>query len=152
MCKTTLYFKKVDSRAVIPQQRDGDVGLDFRCLDDFEILPGKTVKIRTGLMLAKSPESTFGTVFLKIEDRSSMALQGIFTHGGIIDPTYRGEFHVVLHNSSDQIFKAEAGSKIAQGVMYAAAFNYKWDSLKCVETDEVEQTVRGTGGFGSTGK
>lgn len=150
--KTVLYFRKVDDRASLPQQRKGDVGFDIRCLDDFEIPSGKTTKVKTGLMLAKAPESTFGTVFLKIEDRSSMALKGVFSHGGIIDPTYRGEFHVILFNSSDQTFYAKAGDKIAQGVVYPAAFNYGWAITDCVETNEVENTERGSSGFGSTGR
>jgi dUTP pyrophosphatase len=151
MSKTVFYFKKLDERAMLPQQRKGDVGLDIRCLDDFEIAPGKTIKVKTGLMLAKAPESGLGAVFLKIEDRSSMALKGVFSHGGIIDPTYRGEFHVILFNSSDQPYKAKAGDKIAQGIVYPAAFNYNWTRMECVETDEVEETERGSGGFGSTG-
>jgi dUTP pyrophosphatase len=149
---TKFYFKKLDERAQLPQQRKGDVGLDIRCLDDFEIPPRKTIKVKTGLMLAKNPDSSLGTVFLKIEDRSSMALKGIFSHGGIIDPTYRGEFHVILYNSTDEIFKAKAGDKIAQGIVYPAAFNFQWNSMECIETDEVENTERGSGGFGSTGR
>jgi dUTP pyrophosphatase len=150
--KTTFYFKKVDPRATLPQQRKGDVGLDIRCLDDFTLQAGETRKIKTGLMLAKAPESGLGAVFLKIEDRSSMALKGVFSHGGIIDPTYRGEFHVILYNSSDLPYRAKAGDKIAQGIVYPAAFNYNWTSMECVETDEVEETERGSDGFGSTGK
>lgn len=152
MSLTRLYFKKVDPRATLPTQRKGDVGLDIRCLDDFEIPPGKTMKLKTGLMLAKSPESSLGSIFLKIEDRSSMALKGVFSHGGIIDPTYRGEFHVILYNSSDAPYKAKAGDKIAQAVVYPAAFNYQWSFSTCEETDEVEETARGAGGFGSTGR
>ena len=124
MSKTTFYFKKLDPRATLPQQRKGDVGLDIRCLDDFEIPSGKTIKVKTGLMLAKAPDSSLGSVFFKIEDRSSMALKGVFSHGGIIDPTYRGEFHVILFNSSDQVFTAKAGDKITQSIVYPAAFTY----------------------------
>ena len=149
---TRVFFKKVDLRASLPTQRKGDVGLDIRCLDDFVIPPGKTVKIKTGLMLAKDPESGFGAVFLKIEDRSSMALKGVFSHGGIIDPSYRGEFHVILYNSSDVDYFGKAGEKIAQGIVYPAAFNYGFTTLECIETDDVEATERGSGGFGSTGK
>jgi len=152
MSKTVLYFKKLDNRATLPTQRKGDVGLDIKCLDDFEIPPGKTAKIKTGLMLAKNPDSSYGSIFLKIEDRSSMALKGVFSHGGIIDPVFRGEFHVILYNSSDQPFVAKAGDKIAQGIVYPAAFNHQWSSVECVETDEVEQTERGAAGFGSTGR
>ncbi len=152
MSLTRLYFKKLDERAVIPTQRKGDVGLDIRTIEDKIVPAGKTVKLRTGLQLAKSPESQFGAVFLKIEDRSSMALKGLTTHGGIIDPNYRGEFHVILHNSTDQDYEVKAGDKVAQAIVYPAAFNYQWTYLACEETNEVEETNRGAGGFGSTGR
>jgi dUTP pyrophosphatase len=152
MSKTIFYFKKTDPRASLPTQREGDVGLDIKCIEDFVIPPGKTLKIRTGLMLAKGPDSNIGSVFLKIEDRSSMALKGIFSHGGIIDPTYRGEFHVILFNSSNEPYEGKQGDRIAQGVVYPAAFNYNWCVMTCEETDEVQQTPRGEGKFGSTGR
>lgn len=152
MSLTRLFFKKADPRATLPTQRKGDVGLDVRCIDDFTISTGKTVKVSTGLMLAKSPESGLGAVFLKMEDRSSMALKGIFSHGGIIDPSYRGVFHVILFNSSDVDYTAKAGDKIAQIVVYPAAFNHQWSYVESEECDEVEATTRGAGGFGSTGK
>ncbi len=149
---TLLFFKKVHADAHLPTQRKGDVGWDVRCRSDFEIPPGKTVKVPTGLMLPKSPQSSLGAVFLKVEDRSSMAMKGVFSHGGIIDPTYRGEFHAVLYNSSTETFKATAGDKIAQLVVYPAAFNLRLSTVSCVECDEVEDTERGSGGFGSTGR
>lgn len=153
MSSTTLYLKKVDPRAEIPQQsRNGDVGLDLKCLDDFEIPPGKVTKVKTGLMFSKHPRSGLGGVFMKIEDRSSMALKGIFSHGGIIDPNYRSEFHVILYNSSDKTYQGKAGDKIAQGVIYPAAFTDIMSCLKCEEDNEVDETQRGTGGFGSTGR
>lgn len=152
MSFTRLYFKKIDVRAVLPTQRKGDVGLDVRCIDDVEIPPGKMAKLRTGLMVARSPESSLGPVFLKVEDRSSMALKGITTHGGIIDPNYRGEFHVILFNSTDQPYKTISGDKVAQVIVYPAAFNFQMAYLEVEETDEIEETNRGAGGFGSTGR
>jgi len=152
MSCTRLYFKKVHENAVIPSQRKGDVGLDIRCVEDVEIPAGKTVKLRTGLVFAKSPDSSLGPVFVKIEDRSSMALKGITTHGGIIDPNYRGEFHVILFNSTDQPYSVAAGDKVAQAIVYPAAFNHLMSYLTCEETEDVEESNRGTGGFGSTGR
>ena len=152
MSLTRLYFKKVHEKAVIPTQRKGDVGLDIRTIEDKVIPAGKTVKFRTGLMLPKSPESQLGAVFVKIEDRSSMALKGITTHGGIIDPNYRGEFHVILHNGTDEDFTVTAGDRVAQAIVYPAAFNHQFNFLACEECDDVEDSNRGAGGFGSTGK
>lgn len=152
MSVTRLHFCKLHPDAMLPTQRDGDVGLDVKTIQDAEILPGKTVKLRTGLALAKSPDSTLGSVFLKVEDRSSMALKGITTHGGIIDPNYRGEFHVILHNGTDDSYSVKAGDKVAQIIVYPAAFNYLGSSLECVESNDVESSNRGSGGFGSTGR
>jgi dUTP pyrophosphatase len=152
MSITRLYFKKIDDRAIIPTQRKGDVGLDVRCIEDIIIPPGKMLKLRTGLQLARSPESSFGPVFLKVEDRSSMALKGITTHGGVIDPNYRGEFHVILFNSTDQSYEVKSGDKVAQLIVYPAAFNFQMSYLTCEEVDEVEESNRGSGGFGSTGR
>ena len=152
MSLTRLYFKKVHEKAVIPTQRKGDVGLDIRTIEDKVIPAGKTVKLRTGLVLARAPESSMGPLFMKIEDRSSMALKGLTTHGGIIDPNYRGEFHVILHNSTDQDYEVKEGDKVAQAIMYPAAFNFQWAYLSCEEVDEVEESNRGAGGFGSTGR
>lgn len=152
MSITRVFFKRLDDRAQLPTQRPGDVGLDVRALEDFRVLPGKTVKIRTGLALARSPESGLGPVFLKMEDRSSMALKGIFSHGGIIDPNYRGEFHVILFNSTDEIYEGSANDKVAQAVVYPAAFNHQQSYCAVEEIDELEASNRGTGGFGSTGR
>ncbi len=152
MSLTRIFLKKTDPAATIPTQRKGDVGLDIRTIESKAIPAGKTVKLRTGLMLARSPESGLGAVFVKIEDRSSMALKGITTHGGIIDPNYRGEFHVILHNGSDDAYEAKAGDKVAQAIVYPAAFNHQGSYLTIEETDEVEASNRGADGFGSTGR
>lgn len=152
MSLTRIYFKKTHDDAVIPSQRKGDVGLDVRTIEGKVIPAGKTIKLRTGLMLARSPESSLGAVFVKIEDRSSMALKGITTHGGIIDPNYRGEFHVILHNGTDEDYEVKAGDKVAQAIVYPAAFNHQTSYLHAEETQEVEESNRGAGGFGSTGR
>ncbi len=152
MSVTKLYFCKLHADASLPMQREGDVGLDVRTIEDAQILPGKTVKLRTGLALARSPESTLGSVFLKVEDRSSMALKGITTHGGIIDPNYRGEFHVILHNGTDADYVVKSGDKVAQVIVYPAAFNYAGSKLECLESHAIESSNRGSDGFGSTGR
>lgn len=153
MSHTKLHFFKLHESAVIPSQREGDVGLDVRTIEDVTISPGKTVKLRTGLALAKQPDDLLRrAVFLKIEDRSSMALKGITTHGGVIDPNYRGEFHVLLRNGTDSDYVVHAGDKVAQIIVYFAAFTYAGNLLECVEADEIESSNRGSGGFGSTGR
>lgn len=155
--KHTLTLKKVHPRAEIPAQRDGDVGFDIHSVEDTKIEAGKTVKLRTGLALCSAVQGSLGgwdlPIFLKVEDRSSMAAKGLFTHGGIIDPTYRGEFHVVLHNSTAEDYEVKTGDRIAQLVLYTAGFNFlsAGSEVVVVEGTSQEETTRGAGGFGSTG-
>lgn len=82
----------------------------------------------------------------EIKDRSSLALKGITTLGGVIDPSYRGEVVVILQNLGDQVYQIAAGDRIAQLVLVKV-------STPTVEVvDSLESTERGTDGFGSTGK
>lgn len=152
MSITKLFFKKVHPNAQLPTQRSGDAGLDIRCVEDVTIEPGETKKVRTGLALGRYPETTLGSIFLKMEDRSSVALKGVFSVGGIVDISYRGEFHVILHNSSKLPYEAKIGDRVAQAIVYNASFSHQFNTLTCEEVDEIEATERGTGGFGSTGR
>ena len=142
-----VQVKKLDSRAVLPTSGSAlAAGYDlYSCLDaDVTILPGETAKIGTGLALAL-PEGTFGAVFA----RSGLATrEGLRPANcvGVCDSDYRGEILVALHNQSGEAQTVEDGERIAQLVItpyLTAAFS---------ETDTLTDTVRGSGGFGSTGK
>lgn len=118
----------------------GDLAADLHAVSDWKILSGETVAVPTGFALGL-PEG-FGAL---VEDRSGMALKGITTLAGVIDPGYRGEVKVVLTNLSPLLYRVKAGDRIAQLRIVQrieAAF-------ELVET--LEETVRGEGGFGSTG-
>lgn len=122
-----------------------DAGFDIRCLAAERIPPGKFTLISTGLHLA-IPQGVVGF----IKDRSSVALRGGVTVAGVIDAGYRGEVKVLLGNMSDTDLVFNPGDKIAQCVLlhYAA-------EVECVEASSVEDlgdTTRGAGGFGSTGR
>ena len=117
----------------------------YACLENSVVIePHTTVKIGTGLALAV-PEGYFGAVFA----RSGMAAkQGLRPANcvGVCDSDYRGEYIVALHNDTDTRRTVENGDRIAQLVILpfmAADF---------VQTDELDDTSRGSGGFGSTGK
>ena len=102
---------------------------------------GCTGAIRTGLALELP--STHGAL---IEDRSGLALRGLTTLAGVIDPGYRGELKVVLTNLSPEPQTIAPGHRIAQlRVVERIQATFE-------ETDTLEEAPRGTAGFGSTGR
>jgi dUTP pyrophosphatase len=102
---------------------------------------GSTQMVRTGV--AMELPSTHGAL---VEDRSGMAVKGITTLAGVIDPGYRGELKVVLTNLSSEAQTIEVGNRIAQLRIV--------ERIEAVfeETDVLAPASRGVGGFGSTGK
>ena len=117
----------------------------YACLAEIvSIAPGETAWIPTGIAM-EVPANCAGLIFA----RSSMgAKRGLAPANkvGVIDPDYRGEVQVVLHNHSSELQTVAPGERIAQLVVvpvFTPGF---------VEADELSDTVRGEGGFGSTGK
>lgn len=111
---------------------------------DMLIGPGQTVKIPTGLSM-ELPEGYFGAVFV----RSGLAAkEGLCLGNGVavIDSDYRGQYMVLLHNSSDAERTITPGERIAQLVVMP------YLALEFEEVSELSGTKRGEGGFGSTGK
>jgi len=102
--------------------------------------PGSTHLVRTGL--AFEFPSTHGAL---VEDRSGLAVKGVTTLAGVIDPGYRGELKVVITNLSAQPFVMEEGHRIAQ-LRIVERIQAIFEEATCVD-----ETVRGAGGFGSTG-
>ena len=108
------------------------------------IPPHKTVMIPTGLSM-EIPEGYFGAVFA----RSGLASKELLRPGncvGVIDPDYRGEWKVALHNDSDSEKRIAPGERIAQMVVIPFL------PVEFAETDALSETERGAGGFGSTGR
>ena len=143
---TIVKLKKLTPNAIIPTYgtaQSAGADLYSGMEQPVTIEPGKTEFIHTGIAIA-IPEGLVGLVYA----RSGMACKkGIAPANkvGVIDADYRGEIMVALHNHSNEIQKIEKYERIAQIVFtpyYAAAFN---------EVDELTDTVRGEGGFGSTG-
>lgn len=127
-------------------ETDGAAGFDIRAkLDQPEktLRAGYMVSIPTGLYIAVPHGCE-----LQIRGRSGLAFKsGIsILHGvGTIDSDYRGEIKILLANHSDTDFKIKNGDRIAQGIL-APVIQAQW-----MEVDELEETNRGTGGFGHTG-
>jgi len=156
-----VKFKKLSETAKIPTAiREGDIGFDLYCDEDWSIASGMTVKVKTNIQLADMPimDNERNRIFMKIEGRSGLSAKGIFPTGGIIDPTYRGEIGVVmnmLRAGDDKIHmwaKGPAvfskGDRIAQLVIYKVATA---GEVTMEETDKVTETNRGSSGFGSSG-
>ncbi len=118
----------------------GDLAADLYSVSTWTIEPGETVAIPTGIAL-EFP-STHGAL---VEDRSGLALRGLTTLAGVIDPGYRGEVKVVLTNLRDFPQTLMAGDRIAQ-LRVVARIEAEFEVV-----EKLEETPRNTGGFGSTG-
>lgn len=142
-----IKIKKLSEKAILPTYgTEFSAGADLcACTDtDIAIEPGKTVLIHTGIA-AEIPVGYAGMVFARSGLASKRGLAPA-NKVGVIDADYRGEIMVALFNQSSQTQIIMHGDRIAQLVILpflAAEF---------VETDTLSETVRGAGGFGSTGK
>ena len=147
MTKFDVNIKKLNENAVIPTYgTEYAAGADlYACMDEaITINSGETAFIKTGLAM-EVPVGYAGLIYA----RSGLACKkGLAPANkvGVIDSDYRGEIMVALHNHSNEAVVVESGERIAQLVItpyIVAAFN---------QVDELEETVRGEGGFGSTGR
>jgi dUTP pyrophosphatase len=141
----SLRIKRLDPRAVLPTRaHPGDAGLDLYALEAFELGPGERAQVRTGIAIALPP----GTAGLVLPRSGLAARHGIalVNAPGLIDEGYRGELRVLLLNTDrEQAFRAQAGDRIAQLVVVDV------ETPEIVETDDLGDTARGDGGFGSSG-
>ncbi len=146
MDSVKLHFKKLDDRARAPQYgTEFAAGADlYACMDEPVVIgPGDTAFIHTGIAM-EIPAGLVGLVYA----RSGLACKkGLAPANkvGVIDSDYRGEIMVALHNHSKEAIEIEDGERVAQ--MVIAPYLY----AQYEETAELEETVRGAGGFGSTG-
>jgi dUTP pyrophosphatase len=137
-----LKVKRLHSDAKLPRySHPGDAGLDLYAGVDLVVRPGETVPVPTGIVTA-IPDGFVGLVW----DKSGISLKGVHRLAGVVDSGYRGEIKVVMVNLGQQDFVVEKGMKIAQMLIQAVS------SIQVVEAEDLEDTSRGTGGFGSTGK
>lgn len=143
--KYNVKIKKLNENAVVPTYGSPfSAGADlYSAMDDVTIAPHATVLIKTGLAL-ELPVGFAGLIYARSGLASKRGLAPA-NKVGVIDCDYRGEIMVALHNHSDIEQTVSKGERIAQLVItpYVVA-DFK-------ETDELSETVRGEGGFGSTG-
>lgn len=143
----TLAFKKLNEKAILPRRATPQsAGVDLcACLDAPVVIPaGETVMIPTGLAVQPSDPETV----LLIYPRSGLASKNGITLAnavGVVDSDYRGEICVPLHNLSRNAFEVTPEMRIAQLVVMPVIFP------EICETETLEGTQRGSGGFGSSG-
>lgn len=139
-----VKIKKLHPEAMIPvYHKRGDSGFDFHALHELEIPGFAAVVARTGLAM----EIPLGYE-LQIRPRSGMSLKYpliVANSPGTVDSGYRGEIGVILRNLAAEPVTLQKGSRIAQGVLSPIAH------AKFVEMEELSDSERGSGGFGSTG-
>ena len=140
-----VNVKKLNKNAKLPTYGSpASAGADLYAIESAQIGAGETKFVHTGIAV-ELPEGTVGLIYA----RSGMACKQDLAPAnkvGVIDSDYRGELIVALHNHGKEVRKVEAGERIAQLIIapyYTAEF---------MQTDELSATVRGGGGFGSTGK
>lgn len=118
-----------------------DAGLDLRAAESLTIDAGKQAIVKTGIKMA-IPEGYVGLIW----DRSGLAAKhSMHALAGVIDAGYRGEIGIVLRNLGDDSFDVEKGMRIAQLLIQPVL------QATLVQVDELSDTSRSGGGFGSTG-
>ncbi|WP_208370346.1 dUTP diphosphatase [Helicobacter pylori] len=139
-----IKIQKIHPNALTPEyQTEGSSGFDLHAAEEVTIKPHSVGLVKIGICL--SLEVGYE---LQVRTRSGLALNHqvmVLNSPGTVDNDYRGEIKVILANLSDKDFKVQVGDRIAQGVVQKT---YKAEFIECERLDE---TSRGSGGFGSTG-
>jgi len=145
----TIRVQRLHPAAQLPRYAHtgpfGDLAADLFAAEAATLAPagqtGSTIAVRTGLALELP--STHGAL---IEDRSGLAIRGITTLAGVIDPGYRGELKIVLTNLAPEAQSVAPGHRIAQlRILERIQATFE-------ETDTLAEAPRGAAGFGSTGR
>ena len=137
--------RKITEDAVLPTYaHDTDAGADIYAVEDYKLAPHSTTIVKTGLKIAIPAGYE-----IQIRPRSGLSLKTnlrIANAPGTIDAEYRGEVGVIVENTGNLTATISKGDKIAQMVVMPVPM-IKWE-----EVDELSQTSRGEGGYGSTDK
>jgi dUTP pyrophosphatase len=135
---------KLHDLAVVPEYKhDGDSGLDLYSIEEQILQPGDVKLIQTGIAI-ELPEGTEA----QIRPRSGLALKHsvtVLNTPGTVDASYRGEIGVILINHGKNPFHVQQGMRIAQMVITPVI------KAEIEQVNSLDETTRGSGGFGSTG-
>ncbi len=141
----TIKIKKLHENAIIPSYQTNEAaGFDLHSIDELIIKAGERALVKTGFAIALPSGYE-----LQVRPRSGLALKNgitVLNSPGTVDSDYRGEIMVILINHSNEDFAIKQGDRIAQGVVQAVL------QARFEEVNELDDTQRGSGGFGSTGK
>jgi dUTP pyrophosphatase len=136
-----LRVKRLNPAAKLPVKKEGDAAYDLYSLDAVYIKAGCRELVHTGIACDFPP----GYV-ARLCDRSGVALNyGLHVVAGVVDQSYRGEWMVAFYNMTDHGIRVPAGERVAQVLFY------KVEDWPLVEVADLDETERGSGGFGSTG-
>lgn len=142
-----FYVKLLSTEGKIPfRATPGAVGYDVYAVlqKPLTILPGSRALVGTGLSLAPSRENS-KEYYAELRPRSGLSVKGIDLGAGTIDPDYRGEIKVLLINNGTEPFEVKTGDRICQMIFRPVIL------ADLIQIEELSETDRGTGGFGSTG-
>lgn len=137
-----IKIKKLHAEAVAPKYaHPGDAGMDLFALETVEVPARGMARIKTGIAM-EIPEGYAGLCW----DKSGLAANfGIKVLAGVIDAGYRGELVLAVANLKDEPYVFEKGHKVMQMLIQ------KVEQPDIIEAEELSDTSRGEGGFGSTG-
>lgn len=138
-----IKIKKLHPDAKLPTYaHHNDAGMDLYASESCVLEPGERMQIKTGIAVA-IPDGYVGLVW----DKSGLSHKyGLKTLGGVVDAGYRGELMVGLVNVGADAHTFNVGDKVAQMLIQ------KVEQATLLEVDELDETARGEGAFGSTGK
>ena len=142
-----VQIKKLNSKVKVPKYKtDGSSGVDLEAFIENPIIvePNSSKLIPTGISLSIPQDCE-----VQVRPRSGLAAESsisVLNTPGTIDSDYRGEIKIILFNHGNEQFVVKNGDRIAQMVL-APVFKFQFE-----EVNELTQTIRGSGGFGSTGK
>lgn len=140
-----IAVKRLSAQAIIPQyQSSGASGFDFHASENVSLEPGETKLVPTGLAF----EIPIGQE-LQVRPRSGLSFKTklrIPNSPGTVDADYRGEVKIIMENTGDTTHFIQVGDRVAQGVICPVI------QVQLEEVQELSDTARGEGGFGSTNK
>jgi dUTP pyrophosphatase len=148
--KIKVPITKIHPDAIIPKYATlGDAGMDVYALEDVVINPNETKLIRTGIKIAVP-----GGYYMAAVPKSGISLKTkmrLANTPGTIDSGYRGEICIIVDNIGNEIIHFTKGSKLIQLILQKIP-HVEWNEITEEEFNNLSNTDRGSGGFGSTGK
>lgn len=136
-----LYYVRRSEKAITPKKGSPrSAGYDLYAAESVIIPPRSKGNISTDLSIG-CPSGAYG----RIAPRSGLANKMIDVGGGVVDADYTGIVRIIIYNFSDDVFVVEEGDRVAQLILENIC------TTELEEVDELPTTVRGDGGFGSTG-